>query len=161
MEIYFKTSSLLASVLLATVLVLASAGFARSQDADDADVSQQPEMSVPNLSGCWQGNAFNDSQGNTLILFVFGQKKNKISKKQSSVDLQSATHVHGAIAGTVKPTQFTFHGKVFTGCNIKGTGFFQSDGSLSGSYRYFGVCFEHQFTGGDFSKVVLLGPTCP
>ena len=160
MEMYVKTSSLVASVLLATVMVLAPAGFARGQDANDEDPAR-PEMSVPNLSGCWQGNAFNDSQGNTMILFVFGQTKNKISKKSSSVDLQSATHVHGAIAGTVKPTEFTFHGKVFTGCNIKGMGFIQNDGSLSGNYRYFGVCFEHQFTGGEFSKVVLLGPTCP
>ena len=154
----------LASALLVTLLILAPAGFALAQDATDDDTSQQPDTTVPNISGCWQGNAFNDSQGNTSILFVFKQIKNKINKKQSTFDLQSAVHVHGNIAGTVKATQFKFHGKVDVGgdqCNIKGTGFFQSDGSLTGGYRYSGQCFEHQFTSGSFSKVMLLGPTCP
>jgi hypothetical protein len=173
MNHFSKTLSLLASGLLGTVLILAPAGFALAQDAADEDASQHerscnsfsikcgPEVAVPNLSGCWQGNAFNDSQGNTSILFVFGQTKNKINKKLSSIDLQPASHVHGNISGTVKPTQFSFHGKVASGCNIKGTGFIQKDGTLSGNYHYAGKCFENGFTGGDFSKVTLLGPTCP
>ena len=156
-----KTLSLLASGLLAVVLILALHGFARAQDANDEDISQLPDVTVPNVSGCWQGNAFNDSQGNTSILFVFQQTKNKIGKKHSSIDLQPASHVHGHISGTVKATQFNFHGKVGSGCNIKGTAFIQSDGSLSGNYHYAGKCFENGFTGGDFSKVILLGPTCP
>ena len=164
MDYFPRTLSVLASGLLATVLILAPAGLALAQDANDDDSSQQPDTTVPNISGCWQGNAFNDSQGNTSILFVFKQSKNKIKKKQSTFDLQSAVHVHGNIAGTVKATQFKFHGKVDVGgdqCNIKGTGFFQNDGTLTGSYRYSGQCFEHQFTSGSFSKVMLLGPTCP
>ena len=159
-----RAFSVIASALLVTLLILAPTGFALAQDATDEDVSQQPDTTVPNISGCWQGNAFNDSQGNTSILFVFKQSKNKINKKQSTFDLQSAVHVHGNIAGTVKATQFKFHGKVDVGgdqCNIKGTGFFQNDGTLTGSYRYSGQCFEHQFTSGSFSKVMLLGPTCP
>ena len=161
MNLWSKTLSALASGLLAVVLILALQGFAHAQDANDEDVSQLPDTTVPNVSGCWQGNAFNDSQGNTSILFVFQQTKNKISKKHSTIDLQPATHVHGNISGTVKAAQFNFHGKVAKGCNIKGTAFIQNDGSLTGNYRYTGACFEHQFTGGDFSKVILLGPTCP
>ena len=161
MDYFPRTISVLASGLLATVLILAPAGLALAQDANDDDSSQQPDTTVPNISGCWQGNAFNDSQGNTSILFVFQQTKNKISKKHSTIDLQPATHVHGNISGTVKAAQFNFHGKVAKGCNIKGTAFIQNDGSLTGNYRYTGACFEHQFTGGDFSKVILLGPTCP
>ena len=159
-----RAFSVIASALLVTLLILAPTGFALAQDANDDDISQQPDTTVPNISGCWQGNAFNDSQGNTSILFVFKQSKNKINKKQSTFDLQSAVHVHGNIAGTVKATQFKFHGKVDVGggqCNVKGTGFFQNDGTLTGSYRYSGQCFEHQFTSGSFSKVMLLGPTCP
>ena len=159
-----RAFSVIASALLVTLLILAPTGFALAQDATDEDMSQQPDTTVPNISGCWQGNAFNDSQGNTSILFVFKQSKNKINKKQSTFDLQSAVHVHGNIAGTVKATQFKFHGKVDVGggqCNVKGTGFFQNDGTLTGSYRYSGQCFEHQFTSGSFSKVMLLGPTCP
>jgi hypothetical protein len=164
MHYFLRIFYFVASALLATVLTLAPTGFALAQDANDDDISQQPDTTVPNISGCWQGNAFNDSQGNTSILFVFKQSKNKINKKQSTFDLQSAVHVHGNIAGTVKATQFKFHGKVDVGgggCNIKGTGFFQNDGTLTGNYRYSGQCFEHQFTSGSFSKVVLLGPTCP
>lgn len=161
MDSLSRALSLLAPGLLATVLVLAPAGLTLAQDANDEDASQEAEAAVPNISGCWQGDAFNDSQGNTGILFVFAQTKNKISKKHSTLDLESAVPVHGPIAGTVKPTQLTFHGRVASGCNIKGTGFFQNDGSISGNYHYFGKCFEHGFTGGDFSKVVLLGPTCP
>jgi hypothetical protein len=160
MNHFSKTLSLLASGLLGTVLILTPSGFALAQDANDEDVSQVPDVTVPNVSGCWQGNAFNDSQGNTSILFVFQQTKNKI-KKNSSIDLQPASHVHGNISGTVKPTQFSFHGKVGSGCNIKGTAFIQNDGTLSGNYHYAGKCFENGFTGGDFSKVTLLGPTCP
>jgi len=161
MNLWSKTLSALASGLLAVVLILALQGFAHAQDANDEDVSQLPDTTVPNVSGCWQGNAFNDSQGNTSILFVFLQTKNKIGKKHSTIDLQPATHVHGHISGTVKATQFSFHGKVGSGCNIKGTAFIQNDGSLTGNYHYAGICFEHQFTGGSFSKVILLGPTCP
>ena len=161
MNLWSKTLSALASGLLAVVLILAPQGFAHAQDANDEDVSQLPDTTVPNVSGCWQGNAFNDSQGNTSILFVFQQTKNKIGKKHSTIDLQPATHVHGHISGTVKATQFSFHGKVGSGCNIKGTAFIQNDGSLTGNYHYAGICFEHQFTGGSFSKVILLGPTCP
>jgi len=160
MNHFSKTLSLLASGLLGTVLILTPSGFALAQDANDEDVSQVPDVTVPNVSGCWQGNAFNDSQGNTSILFVFQQTKNKI-KKNSSIDLQPASHVHGNISGTVKPTQFSFHGKVGSGCNIKGTAFIQNDGTLSGNYHYAGKCFENGFTGGDFSKVTLVGPTCP
>ena len=161
MKCFSKTLSILGSGLLAGIFVLAPYGFALAQDANDEDLSQQPDVTVPNVSGCWQGNAFNDSQGNTSILFVFQQTKNKIGKKHSTIDLQPATHVHGHISGTVKATQFSFHGKVGSGCNIKGTAFIQNDGSLTGSYHYAGICFEHQFTGGSFSKVILLGPTCP
>lgn len=161
MNLLSKTLSLLASGLLAVVLFLALQGFAQAQDANDDEVSQLPDTTVPNVSGCWQGNAFNDSQGNTSILFVFQQTKNKIGKKHSTIDLQPATHVHGHISGTVKATQFNFHGKVGNGCNIKGTAFIQNDGSLTGNYHYAGKCFENGFTGGSFSKVILLGPTCP
>jgi hypothetical protein len=161
MNYFSKTLSALASSLLAVVLILALHGFAHTQDANDEDVSQQPDTTVPNVSGCWQGTAFNDSQGNTSILFVFQQTKNKINKKHSSIDLQPASHVHGNISGTVKHTQFSFHGKVGSGCNIKGTAFIQSDGTLSGNYHYAGKCFEHGFNSGEFSKVILLGPTCP
>ena len=161
MKCFSKTLSILGSGLLAGIFVLALYGFALPQDANDEDLSQQPDVTVPNVSGCWQGNAFNDSQGNTSILFVFQQTKNKITKKHSSIDLQPASHVHGNISGTVKATQFNFHGKVGSGCNIKGTAFIQTDGTLSGNYHYAGKCFENGFTGGDFSKVTLLGPTCP
>ena len=160
MDYFSRTLSVLASVLLATVVILAPARFALAQDAND-DTSQQPDVTVPNISGCWQGDAFNDSQGNTSILFVFAQKKNKISKKHSILDLEGAVSVHGPIIGKVTATQFTFHGHMANGCNIKGQGFFQNDGSLTGNYHYVGKCFEMQFTGGDFSKVILLGPTCP
>jgi hypothetical protein len=165
MNKFSRTQSFLASGLLAAILISAPASFALAQDANAENASAQPATTVPNISGCWQGNAFNDSQGNTSILFVFAQKKNKISKKHSTFDLESAVHVHGPIAGKVKSDRFTFHGHVTgTGsnvCNIKGTGFFQMDGSLTGNYRYSGQCFEHQFTSGDFSKVIFLGPTCP
>jgi hypothetical protein len=161
-----RALSLIGAGLLATVLFVTHPGFAFAQDASDgdADVVEQPDVMVPNLSGCWQGNAFNDSQGNKSIMFFFVQKKNKIKKNGSSFDLQSAAHVHGAIAGTVKATQFTFHGPVNgTGfpCSIRGTGFFQTDNSLSGIYRYQGTCFENQFTSGEFSKVTFLGANCP
>ena len=161
MNYFSRTLSVLASGLSAVVLILALYGFAHAQDAGNEDVSQLPDVTVPNVSGCWQGDAFNDSQGNTSILFVFQQTKNKINKKHSSIDLQSASHVHGNISGTVKPTQFSFSGKVGSGCNIKGTAFIQKDGTLTGNYHYAGKCFENGFTGGEFSKVKLLGPSCP
>ena len=160
MDYFSKTLSVLASLLLATVLILAPAGFALAQDANDEDASVEPKVLVPDLSGCWQGNAFNDSQGNTSILFFFQQKGKKINKKHSILDLESATSVTGPIIGKVKSTQFTFHGHMANGCNIKGTGFFQEDDSLTGNYHYVGQCFEHQFTGGDFSKVVFVGASC-
>lgn len=142
-------------------MILAPTVFARAQDANDEDVAQQPEVAVPDVSGCWGGQAFNDSQGNDSIELFFAQKKNKINKKHSTLDLESAVPVQGKISGTVKPTQINFHGKVGKGCNIKGTAFIQNDGSLSGNYRYSGKCFENQFTGGDFSKVTLGGLPCP
>src|SRR5579863_10002369 len=141
MNRFSKTFSTLAAGLLAVVLILALHGIALAQDANDEDVSQQPDTSVPNISGCWRGDAFNDSQGNTSILFVFAQTKNKISKKHSILDLESAVPVHGPIVGKVSATQFTFHGHMANGCNIKGMGFFQNDGSLTGNYHYVGKCF--------------------
>jgi len=166
MNYFSRALSVFASVFLASVLILGPARFAFAQDATDEglnseDPADQPKVLVPDIAGCWQGDAFNDSQGNTSILVFFEQAKNKIKKKQSSLALGSAVSVTGHISGTIKLTQFSFHGKVGKGCNIKGTGFFQSDNSLSGNYHYSGVCFEHQFTGGDFSKVVFLGATCP
>lgn len=165
MEGFSIRLSLIAAGLFAIALTLAPAGLALAQDANDADATEQTAAMVPNLSGCWQGNAFNDSQGNTLITFFFGQKKNRLSKKQSTFDLGGSVSVHGPISGKVKATQFKFHGKVtgtgFDPCIIKGTGFFQSDNSLTGNYNYAGKCFENQFTGGDFSEVIFLGATCP
>jgi hypothetical protein len=166
MNYFSRSFSVLVSALLVTLLISAPVGFALAQDATDADTSQQPDTTVPNISGCWQGNAFNDSQGNTSILFFFAQNQNKLRKANSTIDLESAVSVHGPIAGRVKTDHFTFHGHVAAagranGCNIKGKGFFQNDGSLSGNYRYVGTCFEHQFTGGEFSEVVFLGATCP
>ncbi len=165
MEGFSVRLSLVAAGLFAIALTLAPAGFAIAQDANDADATEQTEAKVPNISGCWQGNAFNDSQGNTLITFFFGQKKNKLSKKQSTFDLGGSVSVHGPISGAVKATKFKFKGPVagtgFDPRTIKGIGFFQSDNSLSGNYQYAGKCFENQFTGGDFSKVIFLGATCP
>jgi hypothetical protein len=161
-----KASSLVGAGLLAAVLLVSRAGFTFAQDVSDGDANmvEQPDSMVPDLSGCWQGNAFNDSQGNTSILFFFKQKKNKIQKKGSTFDLEGAVHVNGPISGTVKATQFTFKGPVTgTGfaCHIKGTGFFQTDNTLTGNYRYSGPCFDNQFTSGSFSKVKFLGATCP
>ena len=166
MEKSSRSWSLVAAGLFAAVLMTAAAGIAFAQDANDQDVPEQSTAQVQNISGCWQGNAFNDSQGNTLITFFFAQQRNKLAKKHSTLDLESAVSVHGPIAGKVKTDHFTFHGHVAAagaanGCNIKGKGFFQTDGSLSGSYSYVGTCFEHQFTGGEFSQVTFLGATCP
>ena len=144
--------------------MMAPAGFALAQDADGEDVPEQADAAVQNISGCWQGNAFNDSQGETSILFFFAQTRNKIGKKHSTFDLEGSVSLHGPISGKVKATKFTFKGPVagtgFNPCTIKGTGFFQTDGSLDGNYRYAGNCAEHQFSGGEFSKVVFLGATC-
>jgi hypothetical protein len=160
-----RALSFVGAGLLAVVLIVAHPGFTFAQDLSDGDaeVVEQPDAMVPNLSGCWKGTAFNDSQGNTSILFFFKQKKNKILKKGSTFDLRSAVHVNGAISGTVKATQFKFHGPVSgTGfaCTIKGTGSFQMDNSLSGTYRYSGPCFDNQFTFGEFSEVKFQGATC-
>lgn len=165
-DIFSRSLFLFAAGILATVLIWAHPGFALAQDAADEDVSAQPNAVVPNIAGCWQGTAFNDSQGNTSILFFFAQKKNKISKKHSTIDLENNVPVHGPIIGTVTPTGFKFHGHVAAtgitkGCNIKGTGTFQTQTSLEGSYQYVGFCFEHQFTSGEFSNVNFLGATCP
>jgi hypothetical protein len=164
MDSISKAFALLALGSLAILLILAPAGFAFAQGANDEVVSEQPPT-IPNISGCWQGNAFNDSQGNTSILFFFAQKKGSLQKKHSTIDLEGTVSVHGPISGTVKATKFKFKSPVagtgFNPCTIKGTGFFQMDGSLSGNYSYVGNCFEHQFTGGDFSKVEFLGATCP
>lgn len=161
-----RALSLIGTGLLATVLFVTHPGFALAQDVNDGDtnVVEQPDAMVVNLSGCWQGTAFNDSQGNTSILLFFKQKKNKILKNGSTFDLESAVHVNGAISGKVKGTQFKFHGPVSgTGfaCSIRGTGSLQTDNTLSGTYRYSGQCFENQFTSGEFSKVMFLGATCP
>ena len=156
-----RTLSVLSLSLLATILILAPYGIARAQDSNDADVSQQPDTTVPNIAGCWQGNAFNDSQNETSILFFFQQTGKKISKKHSTIDLEPAVSIHGPILGKVSSSKFTFHGHMTNGCNISGMGFFQTDGSLTGNYHYVGQCFENGFTGGDFSKVVLLGASCP
>lgn len=165
MERFAVSLLLLSAGLLAIPLTLAPVGFALAQDANDADLAEQTAVKVPNLSGCWQGNAFNNFQGNTGILFFFAQTKNKISKKHSTFALQGGVELHGPIAGTVKATKFTFQGPVtgsgFNPCMIKGTGFFQSDDSIEGHYRFSGKCFEHQFTTGTFSKVMFLGATCP
>ena len=156
-----RAFSVLAFGLLATVLILAPTGFALAQDASDEDASQPSKVLAPDISGCWQGNAFNDSQGNTSITFFFQQTKNKINKKHSTLDLESAVSVHGPIIGKVTATQFKFHGHMANGCNIKGHGTFQTPTSLEGGYTYVGQCFEHQFTGGSFSSVMRLGATCP
>ena len=159
MRTFTRALSLLASGF-ATVMILAQPRPTLAQEPIHEDM-EQPQVTVPNLSGCWQGGAFNNSQGNSGILFFFVQKKNKINKKGSTVGLQGGTTVEGPIAGTVKSAKFTFHGRVANGCNIKGTGFLQSDGTYDGNYRYTGKCFENGFTTGDFSKVTFLGPTCP
>ena len=161
-----RALSLIGAGLLATVMFVTHPGFAFAQDANDgdADVMEQPDAMVVNLAGCWQGTAFNDSQGNTSILLFFKQKKNKILKSGSTFDLESAVHVNGAISGKVKGTQFKFKGPVTgTGfaCHINGTGSLQNDGTLTGGYRYSGPCFDNQFTSGSFSKVMFLGATCP
>jgi hypothetical protein len=166
MDYFSRALSVLASVLLATVLILGPARFALAQDATDEganseDSTAQPKVLVPDIAGCWQGNAFNDSQGNTSITFFFQQTKNKISKKHSVLDLESAVSVHGPIIGKISLTQFIFHGHMANGCNIKGHGSFQNDNSITGGYTYVGKCFEHQFTGGSFSQVVFQGATCP
>ncbi len=161
MKTHSKALSLFASLLLAATLILAPARFASAQDVSDEAVAGQPDkVLVPDIAGCWTGNAFNDSQGNTSISFFFQQTKNKISKKHSVVDLESNVPVHGPIIGKITLTQFKFHGHMANGCNIKGHGTFQMDNSITGGYTYVGKCFENQFTGGSFSKVVFVGPSC-
>ena len=107
-DIFSRSLFLFAAGILATVLIWAHPGFALAQDAADEDVSAQPNAVVPNIAGCWQGTAFNDSQGNTSILFFFAQKKNKISKKNSTIDLEANVLIHGPISGKVTSTHFRF-----------------------------------------------------
>jgi len=162
MDYFTRTLSVLAPSLLATVLILAPAGFAHGQDTNDEDVSQQPDTSVPNIAGCWQGNAFNDSQGETGILFFFQQTGKKLSKKHSTIDLEPAVSTHGPIMGKVLRTKFRFRGQMSNGCGINGIGSFENDGTLSGTYHYSGAkCIDKGITGGEFSKVTFLGASCP
>ncbi len=162
-----RALSLIGAGLLATVLFVMHPGFAFAQDVTDGDaeVVEQPDASIPNISGCWQGNVFNDSQANTLVTFFFKQTGHKISKTKSTIDLESNVPIHGPIKGTVSATGFKAKGHVAAqgisqGCNIKVTAFSQNDGTYTGNFRYVGFCFDNQFTGGEFSKLTFLGLTC-
>src|ERR1700687_16698 len=77
MGVFGRALSLIGAGLFATVLFVTHPGFAFAQDESDGDaeVVEQPDVTVPDLSCCWQGDAFNDSQGNTSIIFFFVQKK--------------------------------------------------------------------------------------
>ncbi len=161
MDYFKRTLSVLAWSSLAAILILAPCGTARAQDSSSAGVSQQPDKNGPNIAGCWQGNAFNDSQGNTSIQFFFQQTGKKLSKKHSTLDIEPAVSVHGPIIGKVSSAKFTFHGHMANGCNIKGHGTFQTPTSLEGGYSYVGKCYEMGFTSGEFSSVTRLGATCP
>jgi len=160
MDYFTRTLSVLASSLLAAFLILAPYGYAQAQDEDA--ISQLPDTSVPNIAGCWQGNAFNDSQGETSILFFFQQSGKKINKKHSTIDLEPAVSTQGPIMGKVSPANFRFKGQMSNGCGINGNGFFQNDGTLDGTYHYSGAkCIDKGITGGEFSKVMFLGASCP
>ncbi len=162
MNYFTRTLSVLASSLLAAFLIVAPYGAASAQDSNDEDESQQPDTSVPNIAGCWQGNAFNDSQGETSILFFFQQAGKKLDKKHSTIDLEPAVSTQGPIMGKVLRTKFRFKGKMSNGCGINGNGFFQDDGTLDGTYHYSGPkCIDKGITGGEFSKVTFLGASCP
>ena len=84
MDYFKRTLSVLAWSSLAAILILAPCGTARAQDSRSAGVSQQPDKNGPNIAGCWQGNAFNDSRtkGNCLE-FDFSANCEKIQQKRS------------------------------------------------------------------------------
>ena len=166
--IFGRALSLIGAGLLATVLFVTHPGFAFAQDVsdDDAEAIEQPDATVPDITGCWQGNVFNDSQANTLVTFVFKQKNHKINKKKSTIDLEGNLSIHGPIKGKVLATQIRFRGHVAAegisqGCNINGNANLQNDGTYNGVFHFTGFCAEHQFAGGEFSGLTFLGPTCP
>ena len=133
----------------------------------DAEVVEQPDASVPNISGCWGSiDVFNDSQQNSTVVFFFKQKGHKIDKKKSTIDLEPHVSIHGPIKGKVLATQIRFRGHVSAtgisqGCNINGNANLQNDGTYNGSFHFAGFCAEHQFAGGEFSGLAFGAPPCP
>jgi len=158
MDYFSRAVLVLVSGLFGTVLTLAPYGYAHAQDENS--VSQLPDSKVLKLAGCWQGNAFNDGQNETSILFFFQQSGNKINQKHSTIDLEP-TSTHGPIKGKVSRTRFRFSGKLSDGCGIFGGGSIQNDGTLTGRYTYTGNCVQMGIDSGEFSKVTFLGATCP
>lgn len=148
----------------------------QNQDADAPAVSSRPDSGGPPLvtSGCWQGDVFNDAQGDGTITFVFKIKNGKILKSGSTylIDYTSEGLMEmGAISGKVTSTMFRWKGPAVgnqgSQCAVAGIGIPVAGASfLDGRYQYNGKCTEvsgphNPFTGGGMGKLVFKGPTCP
>ena len=161
------------------VMVLAVVAFSipRAVHAQmDSTEESSPDTNGPAVvsNGCWQGMVFNDAQGTGTITFIF-----EISKSHKIVKSGSMYVIHydegltemSPISGKVTATQFKWKGKAVgnqgSKCAISGLGSPVSNETfLDGNYRYTGKCTEvsgphNPFTGGSFSKLEFLGPTCP
>jgi hypothetical protein len=159
------------AAMVLTFVALAMPRAVRAQ-TDSIEASSPDTAAVSN--GCWQGMVFNDAQGIGTITFIFEiSKSHKIVKSGSMyvINYDEGLTEMSPISGKVTATQFKWKGKAIgnqgSKCAISGLGSAQNGVNfLDGNYRYTGKCTEisgphNPFTGGSFSKLEFLGPTCP
>jgi hypothetical protein len=179
MRVTSKKLTILAGAVALTLAFNAPAQIAcaqdQTQDTDAPDVSSDPNTasSPVIIAGCWQGEVFNDAQGDGTITFFFKIKHGKILKSASSYDIEYTSEglsESGPISGKVNSKLFKWKGPAVgnqnSQCSVSGVGSpVAGTNFLDGNYTYKGRCTEvagphNPFTGGGMGKLVFLGPTC-
>lgn len=173
-----KRLVLLAFVLVLTLAIDTPTRIARAQspgaDAVADGATSEPDTKGPPVivSGCYQGNVFNDAQGTGTITFFFHlSSAGKILKADSTYDIEydEGLTESGPISGKANATQFKWKGPAVgnqgSQCKVAGIMRPAGQGSLNGNYIYSGKCREvagphNPFTGGSMSKLVFTGPVC-
>ena len=168
----------LAGVLVLTLAIDTPTRIARAQ-SPDSDATADGAISEPDtkgppviISGCYQGNVFNDAQGDGTVTFFFHLNSvGKILKADSTYDIEydEGLSESGPISGKANATQFKWKGPAVgnqgSQCRVAGIMRPAGQGSLVGSYIYSGKCREvsgphNPFTGGSMSKLVFVGASC-
>lgn len=179
MRLIAKDLTIVAGALALMLAFNAPAHTVRAQDQisdDDAqDVSADPNTAGPPVvtAGCWQGEVFNDAQGDGTITFFFKIKHRKILKSGSTYHIEYTSEglsESGPISGKVNAKLFKWKGPAVgnknSQCSVSGVGSpVASTNFLDGNYTYKGKCTEvsgphNPFTGGSMGKLVFVGPTC-
>jgi hypothetical protein len=122
-----------------------------SADTQNPPGSSSEPSGLPKVRGCWLGTVDDGGEGSGTATFHFTQNGSTlVSPSKLKFFWNANNFVHGPISGSVSSAGIKFRGGLTGNCSITGSGTFNGNDEIDGTYTFHKACAQF-FLGGTFT----------